>query len=208
MWQPRVLLTGFANEKFGSTNPSMVVAEKCEALSGGGIVARELPIDYGDIRRSLEDNLEAVRPIGVICLGVAMHRAELSIEDRAFNYRQDTRDGGRTLLTSGRWMYHSTLPNSLIVMRARAQGYNMYQATQQETQPAQQCNAAMYHSLALTSRRSSFRDTVAGFIHVPLSNEQAAVAGAEGRLYSGMSIEDMAAGVLIAAETVLETNRV
>jgi len=97
MKRPTILLTGFGNETFGSTNPSLVAAQEAykQNRTAANIVCEELPVEYDDTRPGLRDAIERVCSIAVICLGVCMQRNELSIESRAFNYVFPTRADAR-----------------------------------------------------------------------------------------------------------------
>jgi pyroglutamyl-peptidase len=199
-----ILLTGFGNETYGSTNPSLVAAQEAckQNETSVSIVCQELPVDYDGIRPGLQDAIERVRPVAVICLGVCMQRDRLSIESHAFNYVLPKRDDEKQELMPGRpSMYVSTLPNGLIVSRSNVLGSPMYEVAHPEGGATQQCNAAMYHALDLTAGA----DTQAGFIHVPGLPAQAQVANAsQHTAYEGMPLHIMAGGILAAVGATIE----
>jgi pyroglutamyl-peptidase len=176
-----VLLTGF--EPFGgeSINPSWEVARALDAerIGGARVHARLLPCLFGESLRVLRQEMRALRPDLVICVGQAGGRAAITPERVAINV-DDARmadNAGRRLvdqpiIRGGTAAYWSTLPIKAIVA---ALAEARIPAAVSQSAGTFVCNHVFYglmHSLARSRRLPRPRG---GFIHIPYVPGQAGV---------------------------------
>lgn len=198
-----ILLTGF--EPFGgeTVNPSWEAVRRLDGkmIGGGIIVARSLPVAFGESRTALGKILRELRPRIVICTGQAGGRRGLSIERVALNVddaRIPDNHGRQPVDTpvvrggpAARW---STLPIKAIARAWRDAGIP---ASVSQSAGTYVCNHVFYglmHALAKTKGGAR-----GGFIHVPYSTAQAAAHS--GR--PGMPIATMARALEIAVAATL-----
>lgn len=206
-----VLLTGF--EPFGgdTRNPSIEVARALEGEVVRGRVVRsvELPCVFGRALPVLDDAIARLRPVLVICLGLAASRTALGVERVAINLDdapipdnagESPRD--RPVVDGGPAAYFSTLP-----VKAIAAAWDEAGLPGEVSLSAGSylCNHVFY---GLQHRGAQARTGTAGagpawpsgFIHLPLTAEMAA-----GRLdVEGMPMDRMEAGVRRAIEVSLD----
>lgn len=200
-----VLLTGF--EPFGgeACNPSWeaVRALQGKQLSDGSrIEVALLPCVFGQALSVLEEKIQSLAPVIVVCVGQAGGRAELSVERVAINL-DDARIPDNlgvqpidvTIKSDGPAAYFSTLPVKAIVAALRAQGIP---ATVSHTAGTFVCNHVFYGLMDLAARDSSIER--AGFVHIPYLPAQAAQhAGAP-----SMSLQMMVTALELLLETTLK----
>jgi pyroglutamyl-peptidase len=177
---PTVLLTGF--EPFGgeSVNPSWEIARVLDAwvVEGRTVRAVRLPCAFGDALRTLDEALAAHRPELVMCLGQAGGRAEISIERAALNV-DDARipdNRGRqpldaAVVPDGPAAYFSTLPIKALARDLRGAGIA---AAVSNTAGTFVCNHVFYALMHRLATAPALAGTRGGFVHVPLTPEQAA----------------------------------
>ena len=207
-----ILLTGF--EPFGDnkTNPSQQIAERLhgETIGGARVIGLTLPVAMGEDFERLSTAIADHKPALVLSLGLAASATCLEVERFAVNLRYtEPGDPAKPL--------EPNLPQSVIVadgmtalfatvnaeriaaairekagVPARAHGYA----------GAYACNHILYQTLHYAGQWDlSYR---AGFIHLPLSSEQAI---GENRLHlPSLPLELMAAGVRAALEAILNTH--
>lgn len=204
-----ILLTGFAPFGESKSNPSQSVVERLhgETLGGAQIVGLTLPVvmgaDFERVRAAIDEH----KPILVLSLGLASGTTCLDVERFAVNLRvAEPGDPEKPL--------EPNLPQSLIVadgppalfptidtervaaairgnagVPARAHGYAGSYA----------CNHILYQTLLYAVRQNLAYK--AGFIHLPLSSEQAI---AENKLHlPSLPLSVMADGVRAAIEAAL-----
>jgi pyroglutamyl-peptidase len=173
---PRILLSGF--EPFGgdTVNPSALVGRALHGHRVGGAVVQavELPCVFGRALQVLDEALAIHRPVLVLALGLAAGRGELSVERVAINVddaRIPDNAGAQPadvpVVPGGPAAWFSTLPIKAIVAAWRAAGLP---GAVSQTAGTFVCNHVFYglqHRLAGSAVRS-------GFVHLPLSDSQAA----------------------------------
>lgn len=176
---PPVLLTGF--EPFGgeSINASAlaVSAFSGQIIAGRRIETLILPVVFGESSRRLLAALENHNPALVICVGQAAGRAEISVERIAINLEESSAPDNaglspapRPVHPDGPAAYWSTLPVLPIRDTLRAAGLPAGLSLSAGTFV---CNHLFYALLhALRDRPSP----PAGFIHIPVTPEQAATS--------------------------------
>jgi len=172
-----VLITGF--EPFGgeSENPSWEAVRQLEGetIDGYRLAPRRMPCVFGEAIARLEEEIAALSPSVVICVGQAGGRAEISLERIAINL-QDARipdNAGaqpldREVIEGGPAAYFSGLPVKAILRDLLAAGVP---AAISHTAGTFVCNHIFYGACHAARRRRKLR---AGFIHVPYSPAQAA----------------------------------
>lgn len=214
---PTALVTGF--EPYGGRkhNPSARIAQALDGGRIGGVVVKGvvLPVAIDRLDRALARVLR-VRPVAIICLGLAPGEAVIRLERFAANFadfeipdNQGRRVRARPLDPTegaGQW---SRLPLAAIRRRLLAAGIP---ARLSMTAGTYLCNAAMYRVLTMTADMAP--PPPAGFIHLPLLPEQVAAAlGALARASDGaalepsMSFETQLSAVRIALESTLARDR-
>lgn len=199
-----VLLTGF--QPFGGehVNPSWqaVYALHGTRIAGHRVVARELPVAFGDSLKTLRAALREITPSLVICVGQAGGRAQLSLERVAINV-DDARipdNRGRQpvdlpVVDDGPAAYFSTLPIKAMLRALRGAGIP---AEISQTAGTYVCNHVFYGLMHALRARRGVR---AGFIHIPYSPAQAA-------LHPGapcLAIETVTAALRLAVQVALKT---
>lgn len=168
-----LLVTGF--EPFGALerNPSADVAQ---ALAAGDVVTSVLPVEYREIRKSLEALL--TQPFdAVVLLGVAVSRSVICPERVAINFRDPTRpdNDGQVpaqpeVVEDGPAAYFSTLPMDEMVTASRAVGAA---AAISVSAGSYLCNASFY----LVRHLLAESETRAGFVHLPPTPDLASGGG-------------------------------
>lgn len=198
----KILFTGF--DPFGgeTVNPAYEAVKLLpDEIAGAKITKLEVPTVFTRSCEVLRQNVEALRPDAVICVGQAGGRAAITPEKVAINLmdgRIPDNDGFQPVDTSicpgGPDAYFSSLPVRAIAENIRFAGIP---AGVSYTAGTYVCNCLMYSLLQLIS--CEYPHMLGGFIHVPYSMEQAA---AKSLGTPGMDIHQIARGLTIAAETV------
>jgi pyroglutamyl-peptidase len=204
-----VLLTGFEPFDGESINPSWEAARALdgERISGGRVHARLLPCAFGESLRVLREEMRALRPDIVICVGQAGGRAAVTPERVAINI-DDARladNAGRRLadqpiVRGGPAAYWSTLPIKAIVAALSEVGIP---AAVSQTAGTFVCNHVFYglmHALARSRRRPRPRG---GFIHIPYLPKQAHTKDGA----PSLSLGKMIAALRVAAAASLKCSR-
>lgn len=196
----KILVTGF--EPFGgeSINPSWEAVKLLPAeISGAEIIKLLLPTEFAGAERTLLSAIDEYGPHALVCTGQAAGRAAISFERVAINLRDAAiadnagyKPCDEAIVPGGQEAYFVTLPVKAMAAAVREAGLPSEISL---SAGAYVCNDVLYTLL----RRCKAENIPGGFVHLPLSPEQAALK--EPRLPS-MSIEDMAKG-LCAAITVL-----
>lgn len=165
-----VLITGF--EPFGGDviNPSQEIAQALDGrtVADRAIIGATLSCVFGGSRQELVRLLRAHQPGVVICLGLAVGRAEIALERVAINV-DDARipdNAGQQpidvpVVRSGPPAYWSRLPIKAIVAELRAR---KIPAVVSQTAGTFVCNHVFYGLMHLLRWQRPVR---AGFIHVP-----------------------------------------
>jgi pyroglutamyl-peptidase len=175
--EPIVLLTGF--EPFGgeAINPSWEVARALdgERVAGMRVVARLLPCCFGLAAAEMQRLLDELQPHAVLGLGQAAGRPDFSIERVAINI-DDARIADNAgaqpvdepVVAGGAAAFFATLPIKAMVAGLRAAGFP---ASVSQTAGTFVCNHVFYALMHALQGRPQVR---AGFMHLPLTPEQAA----------------------------------
>jgi len=173
----KALITGF--EPFGGdrVNPTFEALKRLpQRLGGIDIATRSLPVAFGRALPALRDAIAAATPDVVLCSGLAVGRAVLSLERIAINVddaRIPDNDGDqpidRPVISGGPAGYFATLPIKAAAAALREAGLP---AAVSNSAGTFLCNHVFYglmHEAALNGNR--FRG---GFLHVPYLPSQAA----------------------------------
>ena len=205
--EPTILLTGFEPFAGERINPSaeLVRALDGEILNGHRVATAILPVAFAATLPMLEALLETHRPALVLATGQAGGRSELAIERVAANLidaRIADADGAQPIdeavITDAPAAYFSTLPVKAMLARLRVLGIP---ATLSQTAGSYVCNQVFFGLAHLVATR--YRDTRAGFIHMPWLPEQAVRHHGQ----PSMALETMVAGVRAAIECAIATRR-
>jgi pyroglutamyl-peptidase len=173
---PTILLAGFEPFAGEASNPSWEAVRTLHGrrLAGHRVVARRLPVVFGNSLELLLGTLRELDPVLVVCVGLAGGRGAVSFERVAINI-DDARipdNAGAVpvdtpVVAGGPAAYFSTLPIKAMGAAVRAAGIP---AEVSQTAGTYVCNHVFYglmHALHGQSR------TRAGFVHVPYSPAQA-----------------------------------
>lgn len=166
----RILLTGFAPFDGADLNPSWEAARALDGahIAGHGVVARELPVEFGVARDRLHQALRETRPALVLCSGLAPGRRVVSLERVAINL-DDARipdNGGRQpidvpVVSGGPAAYFATLPLKAMLAALRAAGLP---AEVSHSAGTFVCNHVFYGLMHRLRHRGGIRG---GFVHLP-----------------------------------------
>lgn len=166
----RILLTGFEPFNKASLNSSKEVVER---ITHPAVVAKAiLPVVFGKSARELCQLIDLHNPDVIISLGQAEGRREISFERVAINL-DDSRiadnDGNipvdQAIVNNGPNAYFATLPTKELVEAVRKGGVA---ANLSLSAGSFVCNHVFYAAL----HHIQNRETLAGFIHLPLMAEQ------------------------------------
>lgn len=196
----KILVTGF--EPFGGerVNPSWEAVKLLPSEIGGAeIIKALLPTEFTGAEEALLSAINKYEPHAVICTGQAAGRAAISFERVAINLRDAAiadnagfRPTDEAVIPGGQEAYFVTLPVKAMAAAVREAGLPSEISL---SAGAYVCNDVLYTLL----RRCKAENIPGGFVHLPLSKEQAESKEPQP---PSMSIEDMAKA-LRAAITVL-----
>ena len=176
-----IVVTGF--EAFGGhpSNPSEEIAKAVDGRTIGGhsVRAAILPVHHVEAARAAARLLSEHEPVAVLHVGLAAGRARLALERMAVNvmdYECADNAGyqarGEPCVAEGPVAYLSTLPLADILDSLRREGIPGYLSN---TAGTYLCNQTLYSTLhAIAAGR---KQTLAGFMHVPLSPAMVAASG-------------------------------
>ncbi|MFB6131424.1 MAG: pyroglutamyl-peptidase I [Salinigranum sp.] len=192
-----ILLTGF--EPFGEheTNPAVAVTERLDGASFGGVpvVGHELPVVFDEALPTLRKHVEEFDPVAIVSLGLMPGRRALTVERVGINVRDydgvPDNDGAEPvddpIVADGPAAYFATLPIRDLVAASRDAGVP---ARVSNTAGTHLCNNILYQTRHYVATDGSRVD--AGFVHVPLSHQQAA---RREETVPSMSLDAMTSGV-------------
>ena len=206
---PTILVSGFKSFGDNQINPSQQIAERLHGETFGGlrVIGLSLPVAMGDDFERLSTAIADHKPALVLSLGLASGATCLEVERFAVNLRYtEPGDPAKPL--------EPNLPQSVIV----ADGMTALFATMD----AERLAAAIREKAGVPARAHSYAGAYAcnhilfqtlhyaqqwdlnyqaGFIHLPLSSEQAV---SENRMHlPSLPLDLMVAGVRIALEEAL-----
>ena len=197
---PTILLTGF--EPFGGfkTNPSQQIVARLdgETIAGARVVGLTLPVAFG---RDTERAFAAIadhHPALVLSLGLNAGATCLDVERFAVNLKAEAgTEGQGPIIADGFAALHATLDAERVARAIREQAGVPAQA---HSYPGSYlCNHILYQTLHYAQQWDLRYQ--AGFIHLPLSCEQAI---AEGKWHlPSLPLDRMAHGVHAALEAAL-----
>ena len=192
-----VLISGF--EPFGvhEINPSQFIAENLsgEIINNASVIGITLPVDYLESVAVITDQIECLKPILVISLGLAANYKSIGIEKLALNLKRIKNDN---------WPYYKIQridPNGPLFRVSHLPSFKIAKEIRNKDISAKAsfyggiyiCNALLYNVLGYIKEHNL--NIKAGFIHVPLLSSQNP---------SGMDLEDMISATTIAIEQTLD----
>lgn len=196
-----VLLTGFEPFKNHKTNPSQQVVERLNGATVGGarVVGLTLPVVCGEDTAGVFAAITNHKPALVLSLGLSAGATCLEVERFAVNSRLLGlgQEGETPIVPDGPAAYFATVDAERVAQAvreraqvpARAHGYA----------GAYLCNHILYQTLHFAKTNSL--PLKAGFIHLPLSSEQAICEN--GLHHPSLSLDSLTTGVRAALESVL-----
>ncbi|MEM0106554.1 MAG: pyroglutamyl-peptidase I [Zestosphaera sp.] len=208
----KVLLTGF--EPFGGDklNPSEFVVRRlpealAKEMSGLEVVTAVLPVSFRRAGSVLRELLSSNVPDIYIGLGlwsgisyVTIERVAVNVKDARIPDNDGEQPVDEPIEPEGPPAYFTTLPKKAILRRLRESGIP---AIVSNTAGTFLCNFVMYIALHHSAMYGYPRK--AGFMHLPLLPEQAAVKrGDWAGVPPSMSLETMIKAVEIALRTTVE----
>lgn len=179
-----VLLTGY--EPFGEydVNPTEAIAGRLDGrtIAGEAVVGAVLPVEFSATYAAFVDHMERVDPGAVLSLGLAGGRNAISVERVGINVNdtESTPDNaGETphdepIRPDGPPAYFATIPVVGIVESLIEAGIP---ARVSNTAGTHLCNNILYGARRYVEENGL--DVPSGFVHVPLSSEQAAERAAD-----------------------------
>lgn len=195
-----IVVTGFEPFNNDEENPTQEVIRLLpKSIKGHMITGLELPVVYKESFSILEKSLLDLKPEIVICLGLASGRKGITPERIAVNMNNAsiTDNNGlllqdQTIIDSGENAYFSQLPlnNMITVLKEKHIDCSISNSAGLYV-----CNDIMYRLLHYTNKNKL--DIKAGFIHVPLMDEQE-----HGDKYS-MPLDRILEGVIDCIKTCL-----
>lgn len=194
----KILVTAF--EPFGgdAVNASLAALRSLpETVAGVQICKAVIPVVFGLCGQVLTQKIREIRPDGILCLGMAAGRGQITPEVFAVNarYARSADNSGKRydILTlcapAGPDAYRTKLPAETIVTRLQENGIP---ASLSFTAGTYVCNDLFYSLMHMA-------EVPAGFIHVP----QAAENAPEGR--AAMPQAQINRGIALALEVLAET---
>ena len=193
----KILVTAF--EPFGgdAVNSSLTALRSLpETIAGVCVCRAVIPVVFGLCGQVLAQKIREIRPDGILCLGMAAGRGQITPEVFAVNarYARSADNGGQHFDTltpcdpAGPEAYRTKLPAEQIVTRLQENGIP---ASRSFTAGTYVCNDLFYSLMSMA-------EVPAGFIHVP----QAAEDAPGGR--AAMPQEQISRGIALALEVLAE----
>ena len=202
--QAKVLVTGFGSFGPHTLNPSAVAASSLDGqiISNALVVGRVFQTSTATVAQDLIQALDEIKPVLLICLGLAPGRPALSLERIAANvcdFPIADHDGALLqdvpVIEGGPDGIFSGLPIRAILSRWQEEGIPGHIS---DTAGTYLCNQLFY----LACDAGQKRGIPAGFIHIPDSLQSAAVlAGSQPQ--PTMEQATIEQGIAFAIETCL-----
>lgn len=201
-----VLLTAF--ESFGGErlNPSWEAVRDFDGkmLAGVRVVVRQLPVVFATCGAVLTDALTTLQPDGILCVGQAGGRCDITLERVAINIHdaripdnQQQQPVDEPVVAGGPAAYFATLPIKAIVASLREAGIP---ASVSQTAGTFTCNSVMYSLLHWLHTHGS--PARGGFMHIPWMPQQAVNhPGAP-----SMSVSSVTQALEIAIQVMMNTH--
>ena len=194
-----VLVTGFEPFADFRENPSRQVAEQLHgrAIGGASVEALILPVAFGRDTAKLFPIIEERNPLLVLSLGLSPRATCLHIERIALNLRRGNGEKRETsIVADGPAAYFASIDVDAISATLHS---NNISSSPHVFAGTFLCNHVMYQVLHLAATRDlSFPS---GFIHIPISQEQAVADNLMHLPSSPLRI--LVEGVALAIETAI-----
>ncbi len=190
---PIAIVTGFEPSKDYQANPSQEIAQQLDGCRVGGfeVVSRILSVEWARDADILLPAIDELRPAVVLCLGLAGSAAHVWIERLAVNLRAAGEGRHLPIVADGPVGYLATIDPDAVSEAMTAEGVP---AKPHVYAGDYLCNHVFYQALHHCATREL--STRAGFVHLPLSAEQAI---AENRIGTPvLPLETMLRGVRAA----------
>ena len=194
----KILVTAF--EPFGgdTVNASLAALESLpESINGAEICKAVIPVVFGQCGQMLAQKIETYHPDGILCLGMAAGRGQITPEVFAVNarYARSADNAGQRFDVlipcdpHGPDAYRTKLPVEKMVSLLQENGIP---ASLSFTAGTYVCNDLFYSLMAMA-------EVPAGFLHVPQAAENAPKERA------AMPQEQISRGVALAVGVLAET---
>lgn len=198
-----LLLTGFEPFLKYPINPTKEIVEDLHGKKIGDykIHSVVLPVTFKSAGHELLKHIEKLQPNGIVSLGLAGGRPQLTLERIAININDGPVDNDghqpidEEIIAGGPDGYFSTLPIRKMVNQLNKEGLP---AKISNTAGAYVCNHVMYNALHYASQQQT--QIPAGFIHLPSSHE---LSIKQGNIPS-WSMEDLKKGISICLGVLAE----
>lgn len=212
-----VLLTGY--DPFGEydVNPTEEIAERLDGreIAGDPVTGVVLPVEFARTFDAFVDHVERHEPDVIVSLGLAGGRTAVSIERVGINVNdtESTPDNAdetphdEAILPDGPPAYFATIPVVETVERLLGAGIP---ARVSNTAGTHLCNNLLYATRHHVETEGL--PIASGFVHVPLSSEQAAARAAETAPHAedvepSLPLSMQVDAVELAIETAVEASR-
>lgn len=200
----KVLVTGF--DPFGgeSINPAYEAVKLLpETILDATIIKQEIPTVFQKGPDTVREAILKHHPDYVLCIGQAGGRSQMTPEWVGINFRnarigdnEGNQPNQTSIVESGPCAYFTMLPVFAMVEKMKENGIP---ASVSYSAGTYVCNDVMYSVLHMAN--TEFKGIKAGFMHVPYCTQQTVnhPAGTP-----GMSLEDIARGIQLSVEAILE----
>jgi pyroglutamyl-peptidase len=198
----KILITGFGPFHTNNENPTRQILKMLpKHIDDTTIIGIELPVSYEDSFTKLKDILKKEKPDVVVSLGLAQGRKWITPERIAVNIDDASiadNDGiikeGQKIVEDGQAAYFTSLPIEAITKELTKANIP---AKISNSAGVYICNHIMYHVLHFSKLHGYPKQ--AGFIHVPLMDEQ----DHDESLFS-MPIQTIFDAIMISLRTIIE----
>jgi len=171
----RIIITGFKPFMSHDVNPTEeIISILPGQIYGNEIIRLLLPVEFDNSFDVLKEAIIKYKPNVVIALGLAGNRKAISLERVAINVDHSTAPDNigntpnhKTIIKSGMNAYFSTLPLDDIVLKLKQKNINVEISN---TAGTYVCNNLFYHLMNYIEENNL--NIKAGFVHVPLMDEQ------------------------------------
>ena len=170
-----IIVTGFEPFLNNKENPTQEIVRLLpKSIKGHQITSLELPVVFDECFDLLQEKIDELNPGLVICLGLAQGRNQITPERVALNLKSvsvaDNKGNkfiDEAIVEDGENAYFSTLPLQKMVDKMKEKDIP---AGISNTAGLYVCNNIMYHLLHYN--KVNELNMMAGFIHVPMMDEQ------------------------------------
>lgn len=171
----KIIVTGFGPFLKNDENPSLEVINLLpKSIKGNPLYPVEVPVVYDQCFDVLRKKIEEISPDVVICLGLAQGKKHITPERVAININDVSAPDNNGIIyqdkkisETGKNAYFSTLPIKKMVSNMNEKSIPALISNSAGTFV---CNNLMYHLLEYNEVNNL--NMKAGFIHVPMMDEQ------------------------------------